>query len=89
MKFCILPESEMLQEAKAGHRQYLDLLLCLHEEFLLQQLPRKSATTKDLLNLRKECLNYAHTHFYQTFDAQKQSNFAAWLLECVEAVCSA
>lgn len=86
MKFCILSETEILQNALTGNRSYLDLLISMHEQFIIEHISRKT-TTKPLLGLRTECIQYVHTHFNQSFDLQLYQNFSTWLLECIDAVC--
>ncbi|MCL2414003.1 MAG: hypothetical protein FWC94_01965 [Bacteroidales bacterium] len=83
MKFCVLPESEMLQKAKEGNRSYLDLLLSSHELFLLHHLSKITKNPKELLDFRHTCIDYAHVHFCTTFDEQAYPVFSTWLLECV------
>ena len=81
----MLTESKMIQKAKEGNRTYLDLLLSKHEQLLLQHLSKTTTSTKELMTLRHDCINYIHTHFYDKFDQHKYANFAMWLPECVSS----
>jgi hypothetical protein len=83
MKFDMLPESEMIQKTKAGNRSYLDLLLSKHEQFLLHHASKIATNPKGLLIFRRDCIEYVHANFHDSFNPLEHADFATWLLECV------
>jgi len=88
MKFNMLTESEMIQQAKSGNHIYLDLLLSKYEQLLLQHISNVTTDTTELLTIRQDCISYIHTHFYDRFNPCQHIDFATWLLKCAEKVVS-
>jgi hypothetical protein len=83
-----MTEYEIIQRAKIGNRQCLDLLLKNHEQFLMNHIYKTSRNMEELLTLRKNCIHYAHTHFCDKFNMREHANFAMWLLEnVIQPVC--